>query len=622
MFNKQNFCHVASNNRNEQKAGIFVYKTTDTLATITASGYFNEKLVDINLHDLIIHEQTDNADKTKVKYNILAVTERTLDNVGTTVIKKDWETDIETAVESLQDDIETIQDDIDDIKAKDTQQDGRLNTLEQNVAYKTTDFKTPITSTNKGITQTEETALNNKIDLAANSGRMITDQGVWYAKMYAATVAPSAENGTNYADFSQTDGQGNPIIVTYNRVNGAWVQDQTITPPAEYDGYVPITSKIWDIVEQSGQQGGRVLWNHQSKEFTPYPQIISFEDIEITGDSTVDMPQNPGANQIVNKDYVDEAIAEIPTGGSGLNVGDIFYTMRNDNELNGAVECNGTIYNTTDFTGAESIRNLLATGKIDYISLTDYETEISTKGWCDKIGWDGTGNTQFRVPTLNAYIWQKLQMGVIGDGTPLGFNYNGDKAIINAHNENLGNNRGWVKARVNGNDTSVGDLAVSTDAAQSGLLAGTSTDISQQRVMIQLATATTDEALETCTGVLADVAALKYDYVVDFQAPTAANNYTWYRKYKSGWVEQGGIYDNGSLAESVETTITMPVVMSNNMYSATATASVDTGSSSYTAGSTIIFTHSTTQLGIAFWRASSGCKTRYINWQVSGMSAS
>lgn len=29
------------------------------------------------------------------------------------------------------------------------------------------------------------------------------------------------------------------------------------------------------------------------------------------------------------------------------------------------------------------------------------------------------------------------------------------------------------------------------------------------------------------------------DYVVASQAPTAANSYTWYRKYKSGWVEQG-----------------------------------------------------------------------------------
>lgn len=30
------------------------------------------------------------------------------------------------------------------------------------------------------------------------------------------------------------------------------------------------------------------------------------------------------------------------------------------------------------------------------------------------------------------------------------------------------------------------------------------------------------------------------DYVIESQLPTAENNYTWYRKYKSGWLEQGG----------------------------------------------------------------------------------
>ena len=39
------------------------------------------------------------------------------------------------------------------------------------------------------------------------------------------------------------------------------------------------------------------------------------------------------------------------------------------------------------------------------------------------------------------------------------------------------------------------------------------------------------------------------DTVVAFQAPTASNNYTWYRKYSSGWVEQG-IHGNLSAANS------------------------------------------------------------------------
>ena len=35
------------------------------------------------------------------------------------------------------------------------------------------------------------------------------------------------------------------------------------------------------------------------------------------------------------------------------------------------------------------------------------------------------------------------------------------------------------------------------------------------------------------------------DFVVASQLPTAENNYTWYRLYKSGWLEQGGLYKRG-----------------------------------------------------------------------------
>lgn len=42
------------------------------------------------------------------------------------------------------------------------------------------------------------------------------------------------------------------------------------------------------------------------------------------------------------------------------------------------------------------------------------------------------------------------------------------------------------------------------------------------------------------------------DFVVESQLPTAENNYTWYRKYKSGWIEQGGIYNSADLTFVVE----------------------------------------------------------------------
>lgn len=160
------------------------------------------------------------------------------------------------------------------------------------------------------VTNSADTlALKSQVDLAANSGSQLYTTGVWYAKMYAATTVPTGAeyNGRKYADFSQTDSDGNPVIKIYTGASGVWTLTETITPPATYNGYITVTSKIWDIAEQSGQQGGKVLWDYTHKTFTPYPQIISFEDIEVTGDSTVIMPQNPGTNQIVNKNYVDNA---------------------------------------------------------------------------------------------------------------------------------------------------------------------------------------------------------------------------------------------------------------------------------------------------------------------------
>ena len=57
--------------------------------------------------------------------------------------------------------------------------------------------------------------------------------------------------------------------------------------------------------------------------------------------------------------------------------------------------------------------------------------------------------------------------------------------------------------------------------------------------------------------------------VVEFQAPTAANNYTWYRKYADGWVEQGG-FDNTtrttSSTLSAIVSITFPVEMADTKY--------------------------------------------------------
>ena len=54
------------------------------------------------------------------------------------------------------------------------------------------------------------------------------------------------------------------------------------------------------------------------------------------------------------------------------------------------------------------------------------------------------------------------------------------------------------------------------------------------------------------------------DWVVESQLPTAENNYTWYRKYKSGWVEMGG--------KSNTQEINFPIFFSNTNYYINATS--------------------------------------------------
>lgn len=70
------------------------------------------------------------------------------------------------------------------------------------------------------------------------------------------------------------------------------------------------------------------------------------------------------------------------------------------------------------------------------------------------------------------------------------------------------------------------------------------------------------------------------DYVIEKQDPVAGNNYTWYRKYKSGWVEQGGLYTNPS-ATSSGYTQSLPVAMANANYQVTVSVFTSTPNVNY-----------------------------------------
>lgn len=325
------------------------------------------------------------------------------------------------------------------------------------------------------------------------------------------------------------------------------------------------------------------------------------------------------------------------TGGGGggetivfsHNVGDVFRTMRTDDALSGAVECNGATYDTSDFEGEQSIGVLLEDSKVPYVSLSDYETILATNGSVGVFGWDGEGTTTFRVPSLNDIFIETGTAAQIGDylapkipNVKGYFGVNG--AWIEADN-------GLFKASSQGNIShgwdgkSTKKTRFSFDASDiSGVYDDSATTVQpnavRYRAMVQLAVSTTDEALETCTQVLADVAAntaaiAGADYVVESQLPTADNNYTWYRKYKSGWVEQGGTTSITSTADGV--VATLAVEMADTNYSVTCSPVMNNG----TWISAWIQRVSVAQVKVDMFNHTGARSEGTTTWEVRGMAA-
>lgn len=96
------------------------------------------------------------------------------------------------------------------------------------------------------------------------------------------------------------------------------------------------------------------------------------------------------------------------------------------------------------------------------------------------------------------------------------------------------------------------------------------------------------------------------DYVIERQEPTAENGYTWYRLYKSGWVEQGG--------RNTTYSVSFPIEMADTNYLPLATPAIDSNISSPR-----IFINNLATTGMYINYYSYPSVNGY--WQVSGMSA-
>lgn len=107
----------------------------------------------------------------------------------------------------------------------------------------------------------------------------------------------------------------------------------------------------------------------------------------------------------------------LETKYSGRNIGDIFYTLRRDKEsLNGAVPCEGKVFNSVDFTNVDPENNpylLCVNGILPSLSFLDYEKEVALHGSCTCFGLD-TASGSFRVPFIKDVYIQAGDLDSLG----------------------------------------------------------------------------------------------------------------------------------------------------------------------------------------------------------------
>ena len=133
----------------------------------------------------------------------------------------------------------------------------------------------------------------------------------------------------------------------------------------------------------------------------------------------------------------------------------------------------------------------------------------------------------------------------------------------------------------------------------------------------------TQTALENTAGVTTEAMNNKVDKgfdIVEFQEPTADNNYTWYKKYRNGWVEQGG-HNHAIQADNTDhwNYINLPVTMADTNYT---TSVVLFGNHDVSIGIIPQGSLATTRLCIGgYYTATSDTRYTAVDWQVSGMAA-
>lgn len=237
-----------------------------------------------------------------------------------------------------------------------------------------------------------------------------------------------------------------------------------------------------------------------------------------------------------------------------------------------------------------------------------------------------TTNQRFKLPRTKFGFTglRSVVGGYIAAGLP---NITGGIGLSTTQMSSSGAFTHWQSGGAQGWDgwNSYGNRGFNFDASRSSSVYGNSDTVQPKATEMYLYFYVgnfTQTALENTAGLNAELfngkadlnlsnTASNIDFVVESQEPTSANDYTWYRKYKSGWVEQGGWRNNYG------GTITFPIAMSlTNQYTAILVHNGNTAK-----GEGFVHCYNKTSTGMSYSLSVSTSGMAYVSWQVSGMAA-
>jgi hypothetical protein len=111
---------------------------------------------------------------------------------------------------------------------------------------------------------------------------------------------------------------------------------------------------------------------------------------------------------------------------------------------------------------------------------------------------------------------------------------------------------------------------------------------------------------------------LGIDYVIEYVINLSGTNYVngWYRKYKSGWVEQGGMYVATTPLHDMNVTIPLFITMANSNYTVQTTHTE-------TAGMVLVSTktYTTTSFNLIAYGFGTNDRFSLACWEVKGKGA-